>query len=100
MRSFWVILMIAALLAIGLAGCSSAPPAFQEAAYIDKEFGKATMESFDMQIAYPDTPYAEIPPEGMDGIHAENVMSVHNQTYAEKPTEANVMQLGIVGGSK
>lgn len=91
-------LALALALPLLLSACSSnAPQALQEAAYIDAQFGKAAQRSFDMQVAHPETPYAEMPPEGMDGIHAENVMEVHNETYAEEPTEANVLQLGVTG---
>ncbi len=89
------ILLIAASLL--LAGCAS----LEEAYYVDHEFGQASQQTWDMQVAYPDYRYVYDQdgkmknPEGLDGIAAEEVMNVHTQTYAEKPTEADVLQFEL-----
>jgi hypothetical protein len=85
------ILLIAASLL--LAGCAS----LEEAYYVDHEFGRASQQSWDMQVAYPDYRYVYDQdgnvkdPQGMDGINAEEVMSTLTETYAEKPTEGEAL---------
>ena len=54
---------------------------------IDKEHGKASMSSWDMQIADHTPSAAEQTPEGLAGIHAEEVMDVHNETFGEGQTD-------------
>lgn len=82
-------LITAALL---LAGCSSAPLA-------DQTLGKAQARSWDRQVKFQDYRFAGETPTGLAGIHAEQIMDVHNQTFAEAPEKAEVFELGIVGGS-
>ena len=74
-----------------LAGCSGAP-------HLDKEFGKASRESFDMQIAYPDYRYADKTPEGLAGLTAEGIMEVYTDDFGKPPAAVEVFQLGIQGG--
>lgn len=74
-----------------LAGCAS----FQEAYYIDHEFGQATQKSLDQQVAYPNYPHAKKTPETTEGITAENIMDVYNETFAEEPEDINVFQFGV-----
>ncbi len=85
------ILLIAASLL--LAGCAS----LEEAYFVDREFGQAAQQTWDMQVAYPDYRYVYDQdgkmkdPQGMDGINAEEVMNTLTQTYGEKPTEAEAL---------
>ncbi|WP_305041472.1 hypothetical protein [Geoalkalibacter sp.] len=86
------LIVVALVLAFG-AGC-----AMKEEAYVlDREFGKAQMESWDKMIAYPHAPYAEAQPEGLEGIHAEPAMGVYHKSFAKEPTRREVFQLGIIG---
>lgn len=82
---------IAVSLSFLLAGCAS----LEEAYYIDREFGQAQMASWDRQVAYPDNRHADKVPEGVAGITAEEVMSVHNRTFAKEPQQVNIFQLDI-----
>jgi hypothetical protein len=82
-----------------LVGCAS----MEEAYYVDREFGQQSQETWDMQVAYPDYRYAtnqstgEIKnPENLEGLPAENVMEVYTNTFGEAPTEANVIEFGLV----
>jgi len=81
-----MLLIPAALLL--MAGCSGAP-------HLDKEFGMASRESFEMQIAHKDYPYANKTPEGMTGVVAEEVMTVYTDDFGEAPEKVDVFQLGI-----
>ncbi len=74
-----------------LAGCSGAP-------HLDKEFGKASRQSFEMQIANPDYRYADKIPAGIAGLTAEGIMEVYTDDFGEEPTEVDVFQLGIESG--
>lgn len=73
------------------AGCAS----FESAYYVDREFGQASQFSWDQQILYPDYRYADVIPEGNTGIVAEEIMTVHVETYKQEPTKVEVFQLGI-----
>jgi len=74
-----------------LAGCAS----FEEAYYVDREFGQAQMMTWDSQVAYPDYRHVPKTPEGTDGITAEEIMDVHNQTFGERPEDVDVLQFGL-----
>ena len=74
-----------------LSGCAS----LEEAYYLDREFGQASQATWDRQIAYPDRCYANNVPEELNGITAEEIMSVYNQTFGRQPEKVNVFQLGI-----
>jgi hypothetical protein len=76
-----------------LTGCAS----FEEAYYLDREFGKAQMESWNKMIAYPDYRYADQEPEGMAGIHGEAAMDIYHRSFDKEPTHTEVFQLGIIG---
>ena len=62
----------------------------------DLEFGEATRHSLDSQIAYPDYRYADQTPQTLPGINAEEIMNVHNQTFAEEPQRANILNMGLL----
>jgi len=74
-----------------LAGCAS----FEEAYYIDREYGQAQMIAWDSQVAYPDYRHVAKTPEVTEGITAEEIMDVYNQTFAEQPESIEVFQLGL-----
>ncbi len=96
MRNLTILLAAAALL--GGVGCAHVDhPALHQAYYVDREYGQAQQHSWDLQVAYPDYRYADRTPEGLEGINAEGVMGVHNETFAEKPTQAPVMTFGVLG---
>ena len=73
-----------------LAGCGGAP-------HIDKEFGQAHRQSFEMQIANPDYRYADKVTEGIAGLTAEGIMEVYTNDFDKAPVEVDVFQLGIGG---
>lgn len=74
-----------------LSGCAS----LEEAYYVDREFGKAQMASWDSQVAYPDYRYASRVPEGIAGITSEEIMGVYNNTFAKEPQNVDVFQFEI-----
>jgi hypothetical protein len=76
------------------AGCTP----FKDAYYLDQEFGKDSQAAWDAQIVHKDPAYGDRVPDGMTGITSEEVMSVRNQMYAEKPTKSKVLEFGM--GSK
>lgn len=89
--------LILALMAISLlAGCAAA---FEEAYYVDREWGQAQMDAWDRQVAYPNYKYAGKTPEGMEGITAEEVMGVYNQSFAERAEKTEVFELGVTSES-
>lgn len=61
---------------------------------IDREYGKANMSSWDMQIADPAPVAADKTPEGMAGIDAEKIMGVRNETFGEGQTDFGAMTVG------
>jgi hypothetical protein len=70
-----IIIPVALLL---LAGCSPTPE-------LDKEFGQASRQSLEMQIAYPDYRYADKIPEGIAGLTAEGIMEVYTTDFDKEP---------------
>ena len=91
-----MILLLAS--SILLVGCAS----FEEAYYVDREFGQRSQETWDMQVAYPDYRYAVDQttgefrnPETLEGLPAENVMEVYTDTFAEAPTEGSVINFNL-----
>jgi hypothetical protein len=82
--------LIIAALAL-LAGCAS----LEEAYYVDREYGLASQAAFDRQVVYTDYRYAAKTPETTEGITAEEIMDVYNETFAEEPAEVDVFQLGL-----
>ena len=74
-----------------LTGCAS----MQEAYYIDRDFGQQSQAAWDQQVAYPDYRYAAKTPENLEGITAEEVMKVYNDTFAEKPENVNIINFGL-----
>lgn len=80
--------LVAILAATVLTGCAVAP-------HLDREYGAAQGHSWDRQVAHPDYRYAAREPEGLEGIHAEEVMNVHNSTFAEKTKKASLPTLGV-----
>ncbi len=91
-----MILILAASLL--LVGCAS----MEEAYYTDREFGKNSQMTWDMQVAYPDYRYVYDKegnfrnPEILEGISAESLMDTNNKTFAEKSENINIMEFGIV----
>lgn len=82
------VLVIGFILALG--GCASV----EEAYVLDREFGQATQAAWASQVAYPDRQTIKTP-EGTEGITAEEIMDVYNQTFAEKPQQINVLDFGL-----
>ncbi|MGE4545490.1 MAG: hypothetical protein AB7D06_15430 [Pedobacter sp.] len=74
-----------------LTGCAS----MQEAYYVDRDFGQQSQAAWDQQVAYPDYRYASTIPENLDGITAEEIMKVYNETFAEKPENVNIINFGL-----
>jgi len=69
-----------------IVGC--APP--HETRFVDEEFGKAQLAAWDQQIINHDNPYGTTPPEGMEGISAEELMKVYNDTFTEKTKKETI----------
>ena len=86
------LLFVVALLFI--TGCASMKE-MEEAYAIDREFGRAQMESWDKMIAYPDSPYSDKTPEGLAGINAEPAMGVYQNSYAKEPTKSTIIEFGL-----
>jgi hypothetical protein len=86
------VLIIGFLLVLG--GCAS----FEEAYIYDREFGQASQAAWESQIVYPDKQSNRIP-DGIEGITAEELMGVYNGTFAEKPQQINVLEIGSSGGN-
>lgn len=78
-----------------LAACAP----FEEAYYIEREFSKDSQAAWDAQIVNKDFRYADRVPEGMAGITAEEIMSSHTKTFAEKPSKSKIIEFGM-GGSQ
>lgn len=96
MRKKLLVLLLSIAALFLAVGCAS----FESAYYVDREFGQASQFSFDQQILYPDYRYANTIPEGNVGIVAEEIMTVHVDTYKKTPRQVNVFQLGLgTGGS-
>lgn len=78
-----------------LAGCAS----LEEAYYVDREIGQAQMATWDKQVAFPDYRHVAKLPEVTEGIDAEEIMNIYNETYSEEPTEEriNIMGFGEIG---
>jgi hypothetical protein len=74
-----------------LAGCAT----MEEAYYVDREFGLAQQAAWDNQVAYPDYRYVAKTPETTEGVSAEEIMNVHNKTFAREPEETEVFQFEI-----
>lgn len=81
-------------LLLGISACAS----LEEAYIYDREFGQATRAALASQIINPDWQTSKTP-EGVEGITAEEVMDVYNQTFAEKPQQFNVLRLGSSSGN-
>jgi hypothetical protein len=92
MKPFCLLLPGILMLAL-FTGCAS----FQEAYYIDHEFGQASQAAWDQQIVNKNQPYGDQPAEGLAGITAEEIIDVYNQTFAEKPTKTDVYTLEMAG---
>jgi hypothetical protein len=87
------VLVIGFMLALG--GCAAPEKAsFEEAYIVDREFGQATQAAWASQVAYPDRQSFKTP-EGTEGINAEEIMDVYNQTFAEEPQQINVLEFGL-----
>jgi len=67
---------------------------------VDRDFGTAQKNAWDRQIAFPDAPYADGKVTGTAGITAEEIMAVHNQTFAEKPQEVQVFQFDLANSGQ
>lgn len=70
-----------------LTGCASME--------LDREFGLASQASFDQMVTYPDYLYVNQTPEGMDGIHAEGIMKVYDDSYRVRPRTENIIRMGL-----
>lgn len=81
-----------------LAGCAS----MEEAYYTDREFGKNSQMTWDMQVAYPDYRYVYDQdgvlknPETLEGISVEGVMDIYTKSYAEQSEGIDILQFGLV----
>jgi len=74
-----------------LNGCA----AFEEAYYVDREFGMSSQALFDRQIAYSGQHTVTDPPEGLMGIDAEKMMVTHNVSFGKPTKETNVFNISL-----
>jgi len=74
-----------------LNGCA----AFEEAYYVDREFGMSSQALFDLQIAYSEQHTVTDPPEGLMGIDAEKMMATHNGAFGKPSKETNVFNISL-----
>lgn len=88
----YLVIITAGLL---LTGCAS----FQEAYYLDQEFGSDSNAAWEQQIAFPEATHDSSAPMGIEGITAEEIMGVYNETFAEEPMKQNVLSFGLPGGN-
>ncbi len=84
------IVLVGILLATA-AGCAP----FKEAYYLDQEFGRDSRAAWDAQIVNKEPQNLDRIPEGMTGITAEEVMSVRNQMYMDKPRRSAIYEFGL-----
>ena len=82
------------VLGLMLTGCAS----FQEAYYLDREYGVASKAAWEQQIAFPDAAPEQQALMGMEGITAEEIMSVYNGTFADEPMEQSILSFGLPAG--
>lgn len=82
-------LIFALMTVVILAGCS------KEALYVDQEWGKAQMASWDRMITNPAGKYEGDNPTGMEGINSEEVMGVYNRSFSEKTEVQPIFELGV-----
>ena len=61
-----------------------------DAYYADREFGIASGDAFDRQIAHKDYIYANKPVEGMAGIHAEPTMEMYHDSFGKGFTQESI----------
>ena len=85
------IIVITMLGLFTLAGCA----AFEEAYYIDREYGQAQRAAIDQQIIHKDYRHAGKDPVGTDGIVAEEIMETYIDSFGEESTDVDVFQLGV-----
>jgi len=79
---------IAVIVFLLLAGCA------REAAMLDNDYGLAQESVWQQQAAVPAEENSP-PPEGMEGIDAEQIMRAQNSTYGKPPTEANIVTFEV-----
>lgn len=83
--------LLPVLIVLLLAGCAS----FQEAYLLDHEFGRDSAAAWQQQVANPHPAQVGAIPTGLEGITAEELMSIYNGTFAEKPLQQNVLSLTL-----
>ena len=72
---------------IFMAGCA------QEAYYADREYGIASMDAYDQQIAHKDYVHADKGVNGMEGLHAEPTMEMYHGSFGQGFTDLDVGEL-------
>ena len=82
------------ILGLLLTGCAS----FQEAYYLDQEFGEDNKAAWNQQIAFPEASPENQALMGIEGITAEEIMGVYNGTFAEKPMQQSILSFGLPTG--
>ncbi len=72
------------IVAILLTGCA------REAVYADREYGVASMDTYDQLIVYKDYRYADKTNDDMDGLHAEPIMETYQSSFGEGFTQETI----------
>lgn len=85
-------LIIALMTITALAGCT------KEAYYVDREWGKAQMASWDKMLTNPAGKYDGDNPTGMEGINSEEVMGVYNRSFSQRTEVQPIFELGVTEG--
>jgi hypothetical protein len=73
------------------AGCAP----FKDAYYIEREFGKDSQAAWDALVVNKNSRYGDRMPDGMAGITAEEVISVRNKTFGEKPIQSRIYEFDM-----
>jgi hypothetical protein len=80
------------------AACAHGPEAHREAYRTDQGYSQAQQASWAQLVAYPEGRQPEAVPEGLEGTAAHEAHKIYVKTFAEKPVQEPVFQLGVVGG--
>ncbi len=75
-------LFLAASLWLALTGCA----ALEEAYYVDREFGTAAQNTWDLQVAHPDLRHAGNLPRGLDARTAEETLQYLRPRHQAAPS--------------
>lgn len=82
------------LLIVGLAGCMSTSPAW------DARFGEAARMAAAQQLINPDASRNADPVAGMDGKAAQAAIGEYGKSFAQPPSQPDVLMIGVGSGGR